>query len=128
MRRDAENGFAEGDGEREACCGADESSDEAESGGFGEEKSEHAARRSADGFHQADVVLALHGDVGHRGHDAERGEDEDDADSRCEQAADALVDFSFGFSELANAVDVGIWNFFLQKKGNTCLSILPLLS
>src|SRR5580704_14849210 len=62
---------------------------------------------AAERLHQADVVFSLHGYVGHGGHDAERGEDQDDHDGGIEQAADAVVDLSLSFGELADAVDVG---------------------
>src|SRR5580704_5032422 len=69
---------------------------------------------AAERLHQADVVFSLHGDVGHGGHDAERGEDQDDHDGSTEQAADAVVDFAFGLGELADSVDVGVGEFLLE--------------
>ena len=116
LRRHAEDGFAERDGEQDAGGCANDAGDETEHCRFGEEETQDAAGGAADRFHQADVVLALHRDVGHGGHDAERGEDEDDGDGGGEQAADAVVDFAFGFGELADAVDVGFGEASVQSR------------
>src|ERR1700687_5242798 len=52
--------------------------------------------------------------MGHRGHHAESGEDENYGDSCAEQAADAVVDLGFGFGELANGANVGFGKFSLK--------------
>src|SRR5262249_51491737 len=115
-RCETEDDFAEKHRERDASGGSDEAAAQAEQNCFREKKAKNAAPCSTDGFHEADVVAALHGDIGHGGHDAERGENEHDGDGEIEQAGDARVDFGLRFSELADRADVEIGEFLLERR------------
>src|SRR5258708_3777609 len=90
---DAEDGFAQSHGKGDASGCPDEPSGETENNGFREEEVEDAAGRASDRFHHAYVVATFGGDVGHGGHDAERGEGEDECGGGGEEAGDARVDF-----------------------------------
>src|SRR5882724_11179555 len=111
---DAEDGFAQSHGERNAGGGSDETTYETENNGFREEEIEDAAGGASDGFHHADVVAAFSGDIGHGGHDAEGGEGEDERGSGGEQAGDARINFGLGFRELAERPTGRIGKFRLK--------------
>ena len=110
----AEYGFAKPDGKQKAGGRADNAAREAEQRGFREKQAQHATGGAADSFHQADIIFALHGDVGHGGHDAQPGESQHQRGCGGEQSADASVNFGFGIGELAQAMDVGGGNILRE--------------
>src|SRR5581483_98422 len=120
---DAEDSFAEPDREEKTDGRAKQTTGKTEERGFDEEEAEDAAGGTADGFHEGDIVFALHGDVGHCGHDAKSGEDEDDGDGGVEDAGNAVVDSGFAFGELADGADIEIGKLLLQR-GDVVLDLL----
>ena len=95
-----------------SCGSAKNSSDQAKHRSFCEEEAQNTAGSPADRFHQSNIILTFHRDVGHGRHDAQRREDQHDRDGGSKQAADTVIDLAFRFGELTNAVDVSFGTCF----------------
>ncbi len=87
-----------------------------EQSGFREKEAQYPARGAADSLHQADIIFAFHGDVGHGRHDAQPGESQHQRGCGGEQSADAGINFSFGIGELAQAMHVGGGNILRERR------------
>src|SRR3974390_1069893 len=77
------------------------------------------ADRAADGFHEAHVIFALHGDIAHADHHAKRSEEKNQQHGSGKNAADAVVDVAFGFRELLDAVNIGLRKPLAKRRDET---------
>src|ERR1700694_2812005 len=89
--------------------------------GLRKEKPQHAAHRTTDGLHQADVVLPLHRHVGHRRHHAQAREHQHDRHCRRPQPAYTVVDLRFAFRKLSNPMYIRVGHT-LRKCGDEALN------
>src|SRR6266404_1026679 len=115
LRGDAKHCLAQSDGENNSCCRTDHAAGKAEQRSFRKKETQHSPHGAADRLHQADVVLALHCDVGHGGHYTQGGEKQNYCHGCRQNSRDAVIEPRFAFRELPNGADFNFRELLLKS-------------
>ncbi|MGB6625540.1 MAG: hypothetical protein WBE43_12215 [Candidatus Acidiferrales bacterium] len=105
-------------GKRHAEGVANDSADRAENANFGKKQPHNFLNRATEGFHQSDVLAALHGESGHGGENTERGEDENQKTSGENEKANAVEKLAFGIRDLRNGLHIESRKRRLEMSGD----------